>query len=79
MPKSIKVEERFFWRGKVLGFELSFALAKYAVYCLSHTSSPFCSGYSGESLENYLSRLASYLDPLDLSFLSSQDYRCKSP
>jgi hypothetical protein len=31
-----------------LGFELkSFTLAKQALYCLSHTSSPFFSGYFG--------------------------------
>jgi hypothetical protein len=28
-----------------LGFKLSFPLAKQELYCLSHTSSPFCSGY----------------------------------
>jgi hypothetical protein len=31
----------------VSGFEFSFELAKQVLYCLSHTSSQFCSGYSG--------------------------------
>jgi hypothetical protein len=32
-----------------LGFELkSFALTKQALYCLSHASSPLCSGYFGD-------------------------------
>jgi hypothetical protein len=30
-----------------LGFELGFTLAKQALYHLSHTFSPFCSGYFG--------------------------------
>jgi hypothetical protein len=43
-------------------------LAKLAVYCLSHTSSPFCSGYFGDGgLLNYLSGLALNHDPPDLS------------
>jgi hypothetical protein len=32
----------------VLGFELGFTFAKQALYCLSHTSCPFCSGYFGD-------------------------------
>jgi hypothetical protein len=31
-----------------LGFKFSFELAKQALYCLSYTSSPFCSGYFGK-------------------------------
>jgi hypothetical protein len=27
-----------------------FALAKQALYCLSHTSSPFCSDYFGDGI-----------------------------
>jgi hypothetical protein len=39
-----------------------FALAKHVLYHLSHTSSPFCSGYFGDGgLENYLLGLASIL------------------
>jgi hypothetical protein len=38
-----------------LGFELGFALAKQALYCWSHTSSPFCSGLE---LRDYLPGLA---------------------
>jgi hypothetical protein len=33
-----------------LGFELSFALAKQALYFLSHASSPFFSGYFGDGV-----------------------------
>jgi hypothetical protein len=29
------------------GFELSLALARQVLYCLSHAFSPFCSGYFG--------------------------------
>jgi hypothetical protein len=37
-----------------------FALAKQALYCLSHTSSPFCSDYFGDGgLKTYLPGLAS--------------------
>jgi hypothetical protein len=43
----------------------SFVLAKQVLYYLSHTSSPFYSGYFGDgSLTNYLPRLASNLDPM---------------
>jgi hypothetical protein len=39
---------------------------------LSHISSPFCSGYVGvEGVLNYLPRLASSLDPPDLSLPSN--------
>jgi hypothetical protein len=35
-------------------------LAKQVLYCLNHTSSPFCSGYFGNGgLVNYLPRLVS--------------------
>jgi hypothetical protein len=51
-------ESIFFLAG--LGFELkSLALAKQVLYCLRHTSSPFCSGYFGDGgLVNYLPMLA---------------------
>jgi hypothetical protein len=40
--------EPFFWGGR-LGFELQgLTLAKQALYCLSHTFSPFGSGYFGD-------------------------------
>jgi hypothetical protein len=46
-----------------------FVLAKQMLYHLSHTSSPFCSGYFGDgSLMNYLPGLASNCDPPHLSF-----------
>jgi hypothetical protein len=47
-------------------------LAKQALYCLSHTSGPFWSGYFLEmgGLMNYLPRLASNLDSLNLSLPS---------
>jgi hypothetical protein len=51
-----------------LGFELHFRLAKQVLYDLSHTSSPFCSGYFGE---NYLPWLVSNCNPPDLSLPSS--------
>jgi hypothetical protein len=39
---------------------------------LSHTYSPFCSGYFGDGgLKNYLPGLASNHDPHDFSFPSS--------
>jgi hypothetical protein len=49
-----------------------FALAKQAIYCLSHTSGPFCSGYFGDGvgLSNCLLGLALNLDPFDLNFPS---------
>jgi hypothetical protein len=47
-------------------------LAKQAFYPMSHTSSPFCSGYFGDGdLENYLLGLASTCDPSNLSLSSS--------
>jgi hypothetical protein len=47
---------------------------------LSHTSSPFCSGYFGDgSLKNYLPGLASNCYPAHLILLSSQDYRHEPP
>jgi hypothetical protein len=35
-------------------WDWGFVLAKQVLYCLSHTSSPFCSGYFGDGLLNYL-------------------------
>jgi hypothetical protein len=48
-------------------------LAKQALYRLSCTSSPFCSGYfgGGGCLLNYLPGLASNLDPPNLNLPSS--------
>jgi hypothetical protein len=50
-----------------------FKIAKQALYHLSHTSSPFCSGYfeDGGGLTSCLPKLASNLDPPDLNLLSS--------
>jgi hypothetical protein len=43
-------------------------LAKQALYCLSHTASPFCSGYFGDGgLMNILPKLASHCNPPNLS------------
>jgi hypothetical protein len=50
------------------------ACAKQALYCLSHTSSPFCSGYFRDGVSWTLS-----LDHRDLSLPSSWDYRCELP
>jgi hypothetical protein len=35
-----------------LGFDLSFELAKQALYCLSHTCSPFRSDYFGDEVSS---------------------------
>jgi hypothetical protein len=44
-------------------------LTKQALYHLSHTSRPFCSGYFGdEGPANYLPGLASNRNPPNLSF-----------
>jgi hypothetical protein len=48
--------------------ELGFELAEQVLYCLSHTSSPFCSGYFGDY---YLPGVALNHDPPDLSLPSS--------
>jgi hypothetical protein len=55
-----------------LGFELgSVLVVKQVLYCLSHTSSPFCCGYFGDGgLENYLPGLTSNLVSPDLSLLN---------
>jgi hypothetical protein len=46
-------------------------LTKQALYCLSHTSSPFFSGYfEDEGLWNYFPRLALNCDPPEFSFPS---------
>jgi hypothetical protein len=48
-----------------MGFELR---ASYLQSMISHTSSPFCSGYFGDGgLWNYLPGLASNHDPPDLT------------
>jgi hypothetical protein len=60
-PQRYKGVESFiiFFVGVGLGFELSFIFAKQVLYYLSHTSSPFFSGYFGDGgIKNYLSRLA---------------------
>jgi hypothetical protein len=49
-----------------------FALIKQSLYYLSHTSSPFCSGYFGDGgLTNYLPGLVSNHNSPNLSLLSS--------
>jgi hypothetical protein len=49
-----------------------FTLAKQALYCLSHTSSTFCSGYFGDEVsQTILPRVASNSDPPDLTIPSS--------
>jgi hypothetical protein len=56
-----------------------FVLTKQVLYCLSHRSSPFCSGCFGDGgLTNYSPGLTSNLDPLDLSLTNSQDYTYES-
>jgi hypothetical protein len=55
-----------------LEFQLRASQLKQELYCLSHTSSPFCSGYFGDGgLENNLPELALNLSPHDFSFPSS--------
>jgi hypothetical protein len=53
-----------------LVFELR-GLCLQALYCLSHTSSSFCSGYFGDGVSNSLPGLASNLNPSNLSLPSS--------
>jgi hypothetical protein len=49
-----------------------FLIADQVLYHLSHTSSPFCSGYfGGRGLSNCFPRLVSRCDPPNLSFPSS--------
>jgi hypothetical protein len=50
-----------------------FVFIKQTLYRLSHTSSPFCSGYFG--LRNYLPRLALNHYPPDLSLPRSRNER----
>jgi hypothetical protein len=67
----IVIPPPFFLLG--LGFELrALVFAKQELYHMSHTSSPFSSGYFGDGgLTSYLLELASDLNPLDLSLLRS--------
>jgi hypothetical protein len=44
-----------------------FTPAKQALYCLSHISNPFCSGYFGDGVSNYLPGLAKNHDPPECS------------
>jgi hypothetical protein len=44
-------------------------LAKQVLYFLSQTSSPFCSGYFGNGVTDFLLRLALNRDPSDPSLL----------
>jgi hypothetical protein len=62
-----KMNETFFF-GVGLGFELR---TKQVLYCLSHSSNPFCSGYFGEGVfGNYLTSLASNHVPSGLRLQS---------
>jgi hypothetical protein len=55
-----------------LGLNQGFVLAKQAFYVLTHTFSPFFSGYFGdEGLENYLPGLVLNFNPPDLTLLSN--------
>jgi hypothetical protein len=55
-----------------LGFELRTSHLQ-ALYHLSHTSRPFCSGYFGDEVfKNVLPRLASNCDPPNLKQLGLQ-------
>jgi hypothetical protein len=60
----------FFYRIGV--WTQGYMLVKQTLYCLSHTSSPFCSGYFGDGdIMSYLPGLVSNHNPPDLSFSSS--------
>jgi hypothetical protein len=62
---SINCNYFFFFFGGTEVWNLGFTLAKQMLYCLSHTSGLFCSGYFGDRvLTNYLPRIASKLNPL---------------
>jgi hypothetical protein len=52
-----------------------FELAKQALYCSSHTSSPFCSNYFGDRVPHTIC----LSDPPNLSLPSTYDYRYESP
>jgi hypothetical protein len=56
-----------------LGFALGIVLVKQVLYCLSHTSSPFCSDYFGDGgLINYFSGVALSPDPSTLCLPSAR-------
>jgi hypothetical protein len=70
----------FFFFFFLVGWSLNLGLilAKQALYPMSHTSSPFYSGYFGDGgLMNCLPRLVLNLNPPDLGLPSSWDYSCE--
>jgi hypothetical protein len=54
----------------LIGQEQGFPLEKQVLYCLSHTSSPFCFGFEDGISPNCLPSLASNLHPADRSLPS---------
>jgi hypothetical protein len=71
-PTTWTLFQTFFLLVRLGVWTQGFALAKQALYHLSHTSSPFYCGYFGVGgLMNYSLGLASNLIPPDLSRLSS--------
>jgi hypothetical protein len=57
-----------------------FLLAKLVLYCLSHTSNPFCCGYFWRrGLMNYMPGLALNCDPVFSGSQVARIYRCEPP
>jgi hypothetical protein len=65
-------EKNFYFFGGIWVLTQGFMVAKQALCCLSHTCSPFCSGYFGDGgLMNYLPGLASNHHSPNLSLPSN--------
>jgi hypothetical protein len=63
----------------ILGLELrDFVLARQALFCLSHTSSPFCSGQFGNRVLLFAWAVLNHISPIYVSH-SSWDNRCTPP